>query len=55
MVSKGELTLFFEPLGVQENLSVHMSKGEKDMTITLNHLSGRVKIIRENEGESKRP
>jgi len=23
---------------------VHMSKGEKTMTITLNHLSGKVKI-----------
>lgn len=43
-VSKGEITLFFEPLGIQENLSVHMSRDKKDMTITLNHLSGKVKI-----------
>jgi len=44
-VSKGELILFFEPLGVRENLSVYMSREHKDMTITLNHLSGRVKIV----------
>jgi general secretion pathway protein H len=43
-VSKGEITLFFEPLGIRENLSVHMSKGNKEMAITLNHLSGKVKI-----------
>lgn len=42
--SKGEVTLFFEPLGIRENLSVHMSKGNKEMAITLNHLSGKVKI-----------
>lgn len=45
MVSKGELILFFEPLGIRENLDVQMSRGKKDMTVTLNHLSGRVKII----------
>jgi general secretion pathway protein H len=43
-VSEGEITLFFGPFGIQENLSVHMSKGDKEMTVTLNHLSGRVKI-----------
>jgi prepilin-type N-terminal cleavage/methylation domain-containing protein len=44
-VSKGELTFFFDPLGTRENISVHMSDGDNDMTITLYHLSGRVKII----------
>lgn len=43
-VSKGEVLFLFEPLGVRENLSVHIGKGDKNMTITLNHLSGRVKI-----------
>jgi len=43
-VSKGALTFFFEPLGARENLSVHIGRGEKNMTITLNYLSGRVKI-----------
>jgi len=44
LMSKGELIFFFEPLGTRENLAVHMSRGEKTMTITLNHLSGKVKI-----------
>ena len=43
-VLKGELTVFFSPLGIQENLSVHMARGDKTMTITLNCLSGKVKI-----------
>lgn len=44
MVSKGELIVFIEPLGIQENLSIHMRRGKKGMVITLNHLSGKVKI-----------
>jgi prepilin-type N-terminal cleavage/methylation domain-containing protein len=43
-VSSGELTVFFSPLGIQENLSVHMARGDKTLTITLNYLSGKVKI-----------
>jgi prepilin-type N-terminal cleavage/methylation domain-containing protein len=43
-VSKGEITFFFEPLGTRENISVHMSDGENDMSVILYHLSGRVKI-----------
>lgn len=44
MVSKGELTVFFEPLGIRENLNVHMRQENKNMTVTLKHLSGKVKI-----------
>ena len=44
MVSKGELIVFFEPFGIQENLSVHIRRGKKGVVITLNHLSGKVKI-----------
>ena len=43
-VSRGEVTFFFEPLGTRENISVHMSDGTNEMSVTLNHLSGRVKI-----------
>jgi general secretion pathway protein H len=43
-VSSGELTVFFSPLGIQENLGVQMARGEKTLTITLNYLSGKVKI-----------
>ena len=43
-VSRGEITFFFEPLGTRENISVHLSDGDNDMSVTLHHLSGRVKI-----------
>ena len=43
-VSKGEITFFFEPLGARETLSVHLSREGKDMTVTLNPMSGKVKI-----------
>jgi prepilin-type N-terminal cleavage/methylation domain-containing protein len=43
-VSKGKITFFFEPLGTRENISVHMSDGDNEMSVTLHHLSGRVKI-----------
>ncbi len=44
MVNKGELIVFFDPLGIKENLSIHLSGEKKNITITLNHLSGKVKI-----------
>jgi prepilin-type N-terminal cleavage/methylation domain-containing protein len=43
-VNKGELIVFFDPLGIKENLSVHLNKEKKNVTVTLNHLSGKVKI-----------
>ena len=46
-VSEGEVIVFFEPLGIRENLAVHLLKGDKEMTVMLNHISGKVKI-REN-------
>ena len=42
--SSGEVIFLFGPLGVRENLSVHLGTGSKNLTVTLNHLSGRVKI-----------
>jgi len=50
LVSGGELTLFFEPLGAPENLIVYMERGDSHMTVTLHHLSGRVKIEMKDEG-----
>jgi general secretion pathway protein H len=43
-VASGELTVFFSPLGIQENLDVHMARGDKTLTVSLNYLSGKVKI-----------
>jgi prepilin-type N-terminal cleavage/methylation domain-containing protein len=50
MVSTGELTIFFGPLGTGESIGIHMSKNNKHMSVTLNHLSGRVKIKDKDEG-----
>lgn len=44
MVSRGEVMLFFEPLGIRQNVGIHMSRDDKNLIITLNHLSGKVKI-----------
>ena len=43
-VSRGELTVFFEPLGIRQNLIVHMSRDNHSISVALNHLSGKVKI-----------
>ncbi|OGW36719.1 MAG: hypothetical protein A2Y97_01400 [Nitrospirae bacterium RBG_13_39_12] len=51
-VSKGEITFFFEPVGIQENLSVYMVSSNKEMSICLNHLSGRVKIVTNTGGSN---
>jgi general secretion pathway protein H len=53
-VSKGELIFFFDPLGARENLDVHMSRDNKNMVVSLNHLSGRVKIEDESEGSDNK-
>jgi len=55
MVSKGELLFFFDPLGIRENLDVHMSRDNKNMIVGINHLSGRVKIQTESEGSGNEP
>lgn len=46
-VSIGEVTILVEPLGLRENISVRMGAGDEDVTITFNHLSGKVKIVKE--------
>ena len=43
-VTRGELTVFFEPLGMRQNLAVHMRKDRHALAVTLNHLSGKVRI-----------
>ncbi|NWF76015.1 MAG: prepilin-type N-terminal cleavage/methylation domain-containing protein [Nitrospirae bacterium] len=49
LVSTGELIFFFEPLGINENLNVHLNKENEFMDVTLNHMSGRVKIIQNSK------
>ena len=43
-VSNGEITLFFSPLGLQENLIVTLKDKEQEMSVSFNPLSGRAKI-----------
>jgi general secretion pathway protein H len=50
MVSRGEVILSFEPLGVRDNVRVHMSRDDKNLIVTLNNLSGKVKIEDRDEG-----
>jgi general secretion pathway protein H len=49
-IREGEVTVFFGPMGIQENLAVHLRDADKDMTVSINPVSGRVKI---EEGEKE--
>jgi len=46
-VREGEVIVFFGPLGIQENLAIHLREKGKGMIVGLNSMSGRVKIIPE--------
>jgi len=43
-VLKGEVILSFSPMGLQENLTITLRDGDKEMAILFNPLSGRVKV-----------
>jgi len=43
-VTEGELLFFFSPLGAQENIIMHLGDEDSAIEVTLNNLSGRVKI-----------
>jgi len=46
-VSRGEVTIIIDPPGLKEDISVHMGMKDDNMIITLNHLSGKVRIKEE--------
>ncbi len=48
-VSKGEVTLFFGPLGLQENLLITLKDRDKEMLVSFNSLSGRAKVIQDSK------
>lgn len=51
VIHEGELTVLFEPLGAREHLFVHLqAKGQQIMTVSINPLSRRVKILSEAQG-----
>lgn len=49
-ITEGEVTVLFGPSGIQENLEVHFRDEDKDMAVSINYVSGRVKIT---EGEQE--
>ena len=44
MLQASEITLFFHPTGVAENIEIHLSDERTNVAVSFNHLSGRVKI-----------
>jgi general secretion pathway protein H len=46
-IKEGQVTVFFGPLGITENISVHLKGDKKGMTVTLNAISGRAKITQD--------
>jgi prepilin-type N-terminal cleavage/methylation domain-containing protein len=49
MVSEGEITLFFSPLGATESFAAHFRDDGSDMSVQFNGTSGRVKITTSNK------
>lgn len=49
LIRDGQVTVFFGPLGLRENLDIFLNDREKEFSIMFNSLSGRVKI-KSNEG-----
>lgn len=49
-IKEGEVTVFFGPLGIQENLAVYLRDDRLGMTVSLSPVSGRVKLT---EGEKQ--
>jgi len=44
VVREGQVLVFFGPLGLGENIEITLDKGEHEARVTMNSLSGRVKI-----------
>ena len=43
-LKKGEVTVFFGPLGIREYMALHLLEDAKEMTVSINPVSGRVKV-----------
>jgi general secretion pathway protein H len=43
-IKEGQITVFFGPLGIRENIAIHLKGEKKGMTVTFNSISGRAKI-----------
>lgn len=49
LISEGDLTVFFGPMGASEAFSIYLGDSEDTFTIAFNPLSGRVKILNNSE------
>lgn len=43
-LKEGEVTVFFSPLGIGEYMALHLRDNDKEMTVSINPVGGRVKI-----------
>jgi general secretion pathway protein H len=48
-VSDGDVTVFLSPAGAGENFSIHLTGIESSMEVVFNALSGRVKVVTNEE------
>ncbi len=48
-VSRGEVTLFFSPSGLQENMVIILKDSKEEMSVSFNPLSGRTKITQKSK------
>jgi general secretion pathway protein H len=47
-IREGEATVFFGPMGLQENVDVRLTDGDRRMTVSFNAVSGRAKVMAED-------
>ncbi len=45
LVKEGEVTVFFTPLGLGQNMNIYLRSGEGEKAVSLNPASGRVRIL----------
>lgn len=48
-VKEGQLTVFFGPLGIREKVDISLRGKDEGLRVTLNPVSGRVKIVHDEE------
>ena len=48
-VKEGQVTVFFGPLGIRENIEISLKDKNESMRVMLNPVSGRVKIVKNDE------
>ena len=51
VISEGEVIIFFGPLGALESFKIYLKDGNSGMEISLNSVSGKVKIVTSNENK----